>query len=146
NGASQEATVAGGSTNFAYDDASIGGGAGNIAGLYSSIGGGTGNYASGDYATIAGGEENQSYAFYTTIGGGFDNILQGLGSAIPGGGGLNLGPYSFGFNGDINYYSTFTHTDLTNDTGVGYFGNVNVLIGNVDSTARQLRFYGPNTD
>ncbi len=144
-------TVSGGGSNGANEFGTVSGGTGNSANQGATVGGGIGNTANPFYATIGGGYGNSINAssigpdhvagLYSTISGGESNTIYGPGSAIPGGTQLNLGSYSFGFNGDKVYV-----TMLSDSIGIAYFGNVNMMIGNVDSVARQLRFYGPNTD
>ncbi|MCC7438311.1 MAG: hypothetical protein IT211_07400 [Armatimonadetes bacterium] len=110
--------------------------------------GGTGNRVVGSTNVIIGAGLNDTITTsnYSVIGGGNDNSIAGSnGSVIPGGNYLKIGSNSFGFNGS----STATQTDLSstgaNFTSVAYFGNANVLIGNVDGTAREVQFYEPNS-
>jgi hypothetical protein len=149
-------TVAGGGSNFADEFATVSGGTANGANQASVVGGGVGNQIYTFYSTIVGGLGNtinegvvgsvHLAGLYSNIAGGIDNNIYGPGSAIPGGGNLNLGQFSFGYNGDSSLYSAHRVTDISLLQGVAYFGNVNMMIGNVDSVARQLQLFGPNTD
>ena len=145
-------TVAGGSANFANEFGTISGGTENGANQGAVVGGGSGNFANPFWTTIGGGFGNNINnatgdiaGWYSAIGGGVSNDIQGPGSAIPGGGYLTLGKFSFGFNGD-SLESVGRITGVAGLSGIAYFGNVNMMIGNVDSVARQLQFFGPNTD
>ena len=97
-----------------YNGATIGGGGQN----------GAVNTVIGDYGTVSGGSGNTS----------------GIKSAIPGGVNLKIGNYSFGFSSDAGS----TTTDVSGQSSIAYFGNVDMVIGNVDGAARALRFYEPN--
>lgn len=139
--------------------ATVGGGAGNRAGIlygdstykkFQTVGGGLLNTASGDDAVVAGGEYDSATGFHSAILGGSHNQALGSYSAVLGGqynhaegeyatvlGGsrLKLGGHSVG-------YSPVT-ADLTSQSGIGYFGNVDLWIGNVDHRSRALRFLTP---
>jgi hypothetical protein len=154
----ESSTVAGGSYNYAQ----------NIA---ASVGGGFNNRSWGDDAVVGGGEANtigadsiDANAYHSTISGGADNTIRGANSTIAGGTSLILGPFSFGFNGDDDTTGwgglsvrgqsvprIAQPTNLSDSSGgpnfkqIAYFGNVNMMLGNVDGTARQLKFYAPNT-
>ncbi len=138
-------TVGGGRLNEAQEDYStVGGGRENESqAIYSTVGGGRLNEAQEDYSTVGGGRENESQAIYSTVGGGYKNEAQGTASAIPGGSYLHLGAYSFGYNG-YNVTSSPSTTDLSSLSNIAYLGNVDLWIGNVDNTPRQLRFYVGN--
>ena len=152
--------VVGGSGNTADGDhAFIGGGSGNSVaheGLFGAIGGGSNNRVYG-YSFIGSGENNftSSYdfigagsnnsvgSFYSSILGGLNNNIPEHGdySTIAGGNNLRLwGVHNFGFNGDAS--SNLTDIFVPN---IAYFGNVDLWLGNVDGTAREMRFYSPNT-
>ncbi len=154
--------------NLATDHNSVvAGGNSNIAeNIAATVGGGYLNSAYGDDAVISGGEGNtvgvdsvDPNSFHSAIGGGANNTALGIGTAIPGGNSLMLGSFSFGFNGDQDtaepaYTELPPHvpplTNLSdsfgggNYIGVAYFGNVNIMVGNVDTNAREVQFYSPN--
>lgn len=110
------------------------------------IGGYASNSVDASYngATIGGGGQNGAIntvaGDYGTIGGGSGNTA-GVKSAIPGGVNLKVGNYSFGFSSD----NGATVTDVSGMNNIAYFGNTNMVIGNVDNTAREIRFYEPNS-
>ncbi len=152
------ATIGGGGRNNGVNEVkddygTIGGGAGNIAGdisiyttigsIYATVGGGYQNEAQAGYSTVGGGRENEAQVSYSTVGGGYYNQAQGTASAIPGGRYLRVGSYSFGYNG-YNVTSSPSTTDLSSFSNIAYLGNVDLWIGNVDNTPRQLRFYVGN--
>ena len=160
-GENQHQTVGGGNGNIASgDDAAIAGGEMNTAtGGHSGIASGFTNYATatgsdvgggeyntdtGNHGVIAGGESNTVWGSHSSILGGVRNFVPGGYSSIIGGHDLSLGDSSVGFNGS----STTVLTDLSyhHNTNVGYFGNIDLWIGNVDDSARELRFYSPNHD
>jgi hypothetical protein len=112
------------------------------------IAGGTGNRIVGSTNVMIGAGLNDTITTsnYSVVGGGNSNSISGSNaSVIPGGNYLKIGSNSFGFNG----LSTAAQTDLSltgaNFTSVAYFGNAHVLVGNVDGTAREVRFYEPNS-
>ncbi len=157
-GAPQFQSVGGGIENRAEgDDAAIPGGEFNtVSGNHSAIGGGSTNIVRGDESTISGGANNTDNGAdgsitgghwnytdgqYSSVLGGNHNLADGYYSSILGGGYLQLGDSSFGFSAA----SGFTYT-IPQATSIGYFGNVDLWIGNVDSVARGLRFYSPNND
>ncbi|MCE7935940.1 MAG: hypothetical protein DYG96_15295, partial [Chlorobi bacterium CHB2] len=137
-------TVGGGFRDTASGNgATVGGGRGNVAsGFSATVAGGRRNVAAGDYAAIAGGYEDTAIGDYSAIGGGLNNVTTGDYSAIAGGRGLRLGGNSFGFNGT----TAVLGTDLTAFTGLAFFGNTDLWIGNDDNAARGVRFIEPNTD
>ncbi len=103
----------------------------------------------GGASAIVGGEQNTTSESFDFVGGGYLNTLSGDFSAIPGGLYLSLGGYSFGFN--AQHFSTADTgadnpaiTNLQNLSQIAYFGNVTMMLGNVDNTARALQFYSPN--
>ncbi len=138
-------TVGGGGANYAQAHFStVGGGGENQAqGNSSTVGGGAGNQAEEPYSTVGGGGENQAQGNSSTVGGGYFNEAQGTASAIPGGRYLTVGANSFGYNG-YNVTSSPSTTDLSSFSNIAYLGNVDLWIGNVDNTPRQLRFYVGN--
>jgi|JI102314A1RNA_FD_contig_81_1295135_length_2375_multi_2_in_0_out_0_2 hypothetical protein len=110
------------------------------------IGGFASNSVDAGYngATISGGGQNGAIntvtGDYGTIGGGSGNSA-GIKSAIPGGVNLKIGNYSFGFSSD----NGATVTDVSGMNNIAYFGNTNMVIGNVDNSAREIRFFEPNS-
>ena len=167
NSASEQHTTIGGGYSHAASGkyATISGGNDNHAsGEASTVGGGEGNSSQYDHATIAGGKNNRAFDEYAFVGGGEDNYAgigvggglephatvsggeknraYGTASAIPGGRYLRLGAYSFGYNGDDA--TTPTETNISSPQ-TAYFGNVDLWIGNVDGSARKIRFYEDNT-
>lgn len=110
------------------------------------IGGYASNSVASTYngATIGGGGKsgavNTITGDYGTIGGGSGNTA-GIKSVIPGGVNLKIGDYSFGFSSD----NGTTVTDVSGMSNIAYFGNTNMVIGNVDNSAREVRFYEPNS-
>lgn len=141
--ANSYATVGGGLQNAAQGQYSfVGGGTQNIArGAAATMTGGAGNTLLGDYSVIAGGSSNTitSSGQSSVISGGTGNTIAGSGSTIAGGKNLKLGNGSFGFNGS----TSASLVDLSGSSQVAYLGDVNLLIGNVDGTARELRFQSP---
>jgi hypothetical protein len=137
------ATISGGRGNFASAQYSmIGGGLVNtIVGTFGVIGGGDSNYVdAGTRATVAGGHKNYAAAF-GAVGGGEHNLADNH-SAIPGGEYLTVGQHSFGFNAENSGQTTSMYPY----DNVAYFGNVDLWIGNVDGSAREIRFLAPNTN
>jgi hypothetical protein len=54
--------------------------------------------------------------------------------------GITVGPQSFGYNSGVNNSAM----NISAMTGVAYFGDANLIIGNDDNSARSLMFYGSN--
>jgi hypothetical protein len=135
-------TISGGVSNFASNqNATVGGGtANNASGNTSTISGGTTNTASSQNATIGGGSGNTVNGSASTVAGGIGNTVNGANSAIPGGNGLTIGTSSFGFSG-----SSSSANAGSIGSNLAYFGDVNLIIGNIDNTARELRFYEANS-
>ncbi len=135
--------IAGGYNNKARSGGStIGGGEWNLTeSTNATISGGSNNSADGFGSTIGGGEYNWASGLRSVIAGGDHNTAWGHYSAIAGGRYLSLGTYSFGFNADMNDQQT----DLMSMSGIAYFGNADLLVGNVDGEARAIRLYAPNT-
>lgn len=160
------ATIAGGgfaaNANTVSDNyGAIGGGAGNTAGnsgggsTYATVSGGLTNTASGQYSSVSGGRINTAQGTASKVGGGENNIARGnysnisggqgntittgsTYSAIAGGKDLTLGATSFGVN-------MGSASDVSAISNVSYFGNMNMMLGNTDNTARQLQFFEPNS-
>jgi len=68
-------------------------------------------------------------------------------SAILGGVGLQLGTKSVGYQAaDTIDEATpnYTYTDLSAFSGIAYFGNVDLWIGNITGVARKVKFFEPN--
>jgi len=115
----------------------VGGSSNAATGSYAFLGGGSNNSLSNDYTVIAGGSSNSALGSYASIGGGSNNIATSSYSAIPGGRNLKVGASSFGFNAGGN-------VDLSKMNQVAFFGDADLLLGNSDGNARELRFYSPN--
>jgi hypothetical protein len=94
--------------------------------------------ATGDYSFLANGSNNTATGTNSFVGGGNNNEATGANSAIFGGQYLKLGTSSFGFNA-----SSASLVDLSAFSNIGYIGNTNLMIGNSDNTARELRFLEP---
>ncbi len=156
----QHQTVGGGNTNLAQgDDAVVAGGENNSAtGGHTAIGGGFGNTDTatggvvsggesntsfGDHASVVGGDSNTTLGSHSAVLGGIHNYVSGKYSSVLGGQWLDLGDSSIGFNAAIMGTSLLNLTAFQN---VGYFGNIDLWIGNMNDAARELRFYGPNHD
>lgn len=144
---SRYSVIGGGFRNLitASDLSFIGGGITNtISGFASNavITGGTSNSVSATNSVIGGGIGNIVTGSESVISGGLSNRIDGSASSIAGGSRLRVGSRTMGFNADVNTQTT----DLTTNSfsNVVYFGEADVWIGNVNNTARQLRFYEPN--
>lgn len=98
---------------------------------------GDNNTASGVSSSV-GGSTNTSSGTNSFVGGGNNNEASGANSAIFGGQYLKLGASSFGFNA-----SGAALIDLSSLGNIGYIGNANLMIGNSDNTAREIRFLHP---
>ncbi|MDP4289330.1 MAG: hypothetical protein Q8922_15555 [Bacteroidota bacterium] len=123
-------TISGGNNNTA------GGGNGEAT-----VAGGTSNNAQGYASVVSGGRSNWAQNIYASIGGGNGNRA-GDWSAVPGGGYLQLGTKSFGYNAD---QPTSPLVDLSAFSHISFFGDVDLWIGNIDGASRAVRFYAPNT-
>ena len=136
--------IGGGYFNRTFAGAStIGGGESNTTdNTGATIGGGSNNISDGYMSTLGGGELNWASGLHSVISGGYNNSAYGHNSAIAGGRYLTLGAHSFGFNAE----SLEDRTDLSTMSNIAYFGNANVMIGNVDGEARAVRFYEGNGD
>jgi hypothetical protein len=122
----QYSTVSGGQTN-------------NASGSFSTIGGGQTNTATSANATVSGGSGNSANGNGATVGGGVGNTANGTNSVIPGGNGLTVAASSFGFSA-----SNASATASALGTNIAYFGDADLIIGNIDNSARGLRFYKAN--
>jgi hypothetical protein len=98
--------------------------------------------------TIGGGNNNQAFdpthtstSWHAAVLGGEYNYAHGSHSAIAGGQQLRVGNNSFGFN---NKSTTTGQTDVSGISDIGYFGNVDLVVGNTDNAARALKLYAPN--
>lgn len=142
NASGTRSTIGGGETNTASTtNATVGGGRFNTAsGSTSTVGGGNLNTASGSSATVAGGNTNTASGSNSFVAGGSSNTALGDHSAIAGGRNLTLGTNSFGYNAD-----NLGVVNVSGQSNIAYFGNVDLLIGNDDNTAQQLRFYENNS-
>jgi hypothetical protein len=136
------ATVGGGRQNTASGfAATVGGGYLNTAsGFAATVGGGLRNAASGNYATVGGGYLNTASGFAATVGGGLSNTASGDYSAIPGGYNLRVGARSFGFSGQ----TSLIQTDLSANSNIAAFVDVDLWLYNVRNQASQLRLYEPS--
>ena len=135
------ATVGGGTLNTASGAAAtVGGGTRDTAsGVAATVGGGAGNTASGVAATVGGGILNTPSGDFATVGRGAGNTASGDLSAIPGGFYVRVGDHSFGFSGQ----TTDALTDLSADTNIAAFVDVDLWLYNVRDQASQLRLYEP---
>ncbi|MBS1536544.1 MAG: hypothetical protein JST20_02200, partial [Bacteroidetes bacterium] len=150
-----------GSVNQVVDDYGIVvGGYGGTAGKEAFVGIGDNNTALGSHSGIvtgkintvssgsdesiigAGKNNNITNAKQSVIMGGGVNTVTGDQSSIVGGQGLKIGDQSFGFSGQS---STGTQTDISGTSKVAYFGDVNLWLGNTSNSAKELRFYEPNS-
>jgi hypothetical protein len=118
-GYANNATIAGGAYNTAWENATVGGGGTNTAGGgYATVGGGQSNTINmSNFATISGGMSNTVIsANYATVGGGYADSSNGSYSTIPGGSGnLAQGNYSFaaGRRAKANHAGAFVWADQT---------------------------------
>jgi hypothetical protein len=119
----------------------IGGGYQNTASnLYATVGGGYNNTTSDDFATVGGGYNNTASGYIATVGGGRQNTASGDYSAIPGGYNLRVGGRSFGFSGQTSP----TQTDLSTNSNIAAFVDVDLWLYNVRNQASKLRLYEPS--
>ncbi len=139
----QYSVLSGGRNNVAGGDGSVvAGGEGNsTVSNYSVVGGGASSVAGGSYSVVSGGNLNSASGALSSVIGGIANESFGARSSVLGGGYLKLGANSVGYN----YESGTTITNISALSNLAYFGNVDMMIGNTDNTARELRFYEPNT-
>lgn len=151
---SKFSTVGGGANNKATGVGSFVGGGGNntadfggapgntASGAASIVVGGANNRATGEYGTVVGGYTDSASGKHSFVANGEYNTASGDYASILGGSRLRLGARSVGYNGQT---STSMTTNISGSQQVAYFGDVNMWLGNVDGTARELRFYEPNT-
>jgi len=151
---SKFSTVGGGANNKATGVGSFVGGGGNntadfggapgntASGAASVVVGGASNRATGEFGTVVGGYADSASGKYAFVANGEYNVASGDYASILGGSRLRLGPRSVGYNGQT---STSMTTNISGSEQVAYFGDVNMWLGNVNGTARELRFYEPNT-
>ena len=91
---------------------------------------GTGSVAIGSNA-VAMGLFSTAFGSNTTANGDYSVVM---------GRGITVGAQSFGYNSGSNNSAM----NISSMTGVAYFGDVNLIIGNDDNSARSLLFYGSN--
>jgi len=142
--AASTAVIGGGSGNtVSGTNSTIGGGIGNaVSNTESVIAGGTTNFITSTSAAIGGGSTNTVSGIESVIAGGFTNTVTGTRSAIAGGANLTLGNRSFGFNGDANQNNPVTNISATSN--VALINEADLWVGNVNNSARSIRFYSPN--
>lgn len=92
----------------------------------------------------------RTFGGYATILNGVNNhIVEGSFSTILGGGGLIVGETTLAYQNpkarSTAGYAT-PETDLTAFTDLFYLGDMELWLANTDNTARQLKFFEPNTD
>jgi hypothetical protein len=127
-----------GSGSAAYSDGSTAIGSAAQAVGFNSVAMGDNTTAWGDGSlalgsnTSASGVYSSAFGFNTTTMNDYATVM---------GKNLTIGASSFGFNGT----STNTVTNISAMHNVAYFGDVDVLIGNADNTARSLKFYSKNS-
>ncbi|MCX8051231.1 MAG: hypothetical protein N3B17_04975 [Chlorobi bacterium] len=133
------ATIAGGVNNTASGVQSfIGAGDGNTASnTNAAVVAGTNNVASGAQSAILGGENNQAIGQHSVVSGGQGNVAAGPYSAIAGGFNLRVGNRSFGFSGQ----TSGSLTDLSGNSNIAAFADVDLWLYAVRNQASQLRFY-----
>lgn len=90
------------------------------------------------------------------LGGVANQIATGFCSSILGGAFLKIGASSFGYQspatrsfssivaGTVAHGAT-SQVDVSAFSGIGYLGDVDLWIGNTDSTARKVKFFEPNS-
>lgn len=154
NFAAKFSTVGGGANNKATGVGSFVGGGGNntadfsgapgntASGAASIVVGGASNRATGEYGAVVGGYIDSASGKFSFVANGEYNTASGDYASVLGGSRLRLGARSVGYNGQT---STSMTTNISGSSQVAYFGDVNMWLGNVDGTARELRFYEPNT-
>lgn len=113
----------------------------------SSVVGGGGNHipASGTYSVICGGLNNSIQGKYSSVLGGNGNAAAGNFSSVIGGVSFGISSSatsSFGFGGKPLTHIAGSNEVLVDSSNVGLFSNVDIWIGNTDSTVRALKFYG----
>lgn len=156
-GGSQQCAIVGGADNGITDgsfNSFIGAGNNNRIGAFASesaIVAGTTNLLEAGAGTaqdsfIGGGSENTiSNTDYGVISGGRNNNLTGADySAILGGRNLKLTTNSVGYQADTA--DGIATRDLSAFVNIGYFGDIDLWIGNTKSAAKRLLFFEPNAD
>jgi len=126
-----------GSGAAAYADGATAFGAASQAVGFNSVAMGDNSTAWSDDA-VAIGSNTSATGFASTAFGANTSTTGSNGTVM--GKNLTVGLSSFGFNGS----TTNTVVDVSTMNNVAYFGDVNVIIGNDDNSARALRFYGSN--
>ena len=106
----------------------------------STVSGGSLNRANGDWTTVSGGHGNIASGYGAIVGGGAFNVAAGTYSAIPGGQRLTVGNRSFGFSGQ----TSATQTDLSANSNIAAFVDVDLWVYNVRNQAGLLRLYEPS--
>lgn len=147
------ATAAGGKNNDAtVQYSSILGGQNNTTtAQYAAISGGSSHTVDGDYSFVGGGLTNKidnaatsdTVAAYSAILGGRNNEITGKRSSILGGSHLKMGNRSLGFNSTTSTSTSYA-VDVSSTDDIGYFGNIDLWLGNTGGTARSMRFYEDN--
>lgn len=155
-----------GSGSVATNNASVGMGAFTQSTGYASTSSGLSTFANGDFSfatnrlthatgtsssamgdsthatatdATAMGQSTWANGFASTVMGS-RNVVSGTLSTIAGGSNLTVGDYSFGFSGN----ATGAAKNITSFPQTAYLGDVDLWLGNLDNTARQLRFYEPS--
>jgi len=129
--------AAGSAANAVSDGSAAMGSATNAVGLSS--------FAMGDNATawsdvsFAMGESVEANGFGSFATG--NNTITNGDGAFTSGQNLYVGAHSFGFNGTV----TNTIANVTSQGRVAYFGDVDIMIGNTENSARSLKFYEANS-
>lgn len=120
----------------------VGGGHGNTitsGGSYSFIGGGLDNTISSTHSVLGGGSTNTVGGAYSVVGGGLSNIVNGSYSVVPGGRSTTVSSdQTFAFNGSVSAITVNTPNSFV-------VANANIWLANTDNTAREVRFYEPNS-
>lgn len=131
-------STASGSGSAAYADGATAMGAAAQAVGFNSVALGDNTTAWGDDAIAFGG--NTSASGFASMAMGYNTTtLSNYGTAM--GKNLTVGLSSFGFNGS----TTNTNVNISGTNNVAYFGDVDLVIGNDDNSARQLKFLGKNS-
>ncbi|HET9137598.1 MAG TPA: hypothetical protein VFO76_13265 [Candidatus Kapabacteria bacterium] len=131
------AAFAAGSAVTAVTDAAVAMGSASIAAGLSSLAIGDNAVAWGD-VSVALGESTEANGF-ASMATGYSTITTGD-YAFVSGKNLTIGTGSFGFNGS----TTGSTVNVSALGRVGYFGDVDLMIGNDDNNPRSLKFYEAN--
>jgi hypothetical protein len=121
----------------AYVDGSTALGSAAQAAGFNSVAMGDNTTAWGD-GSVAMGSNTNSFGLYSTAMGYQTTTTADNGAAM--GKNLKVGLSSFGFNGS----TTSNIVDVSSMNNTAYFGDVDLMIGNDDNSARSLKFYGSN--